>query len=280
MPIELEPERGLTSTGQVQSPGARGDLGHRRAARHRNAVLGQEPRRAAACPAPRPRSPAPIPPTRVPTARKRSACRLSDRQLRIDRRNHQVDAVLGADAEQGLDELGVVAARHRQRQIRHLTGRRHRRLEIDRDHARLDAERRRAVAKALDQLDPAAGRGEQDGARRISPARAPSRGERPSALRAHSADGAVAGPPRPASSSKRGMVAWPSALMPSRFRTLTTVIRRILRSSPSDQWSTYQTSSARRRSQLVALRPCTAAQPVIPGRTSCRRRLLGGVVRR
>jgi hypothetical protein len=53
--------------------------------------------------------------------------------------------------------------------------------------------------------------------------------------------------------------------------TLARAMSRILRSSTSDQLSTYQTSSARRRSQLTALRPCTAAQPVMPGRTSWRR---------
>ena len=37
------------------------------------------------------------------------------------------------------------------------------------------------------------------------------------------------------------------------------------------RWSTYQTSSANLSSQLMALRPLTCAQPVTPGRTSCRR---------
>ena len=44
--------------------------------------------------------------------------------------------------------------------------------------------------------------------------------------------------------------------------------QRILKSSHSDQLSTYQTSSSRLLSQLAAFRPFTCDQPVIPGSTS------------
>src|SRR5699024_2392316 len=45
----------------------------------------------------------------------------------------------------------------------------------------------------------------------------------------------------------------------------------ILISSQNDWLSTYQTSSLNLSSQLIALRPLICAQPVTPGRTSCRR---------
>src|SRR5690606_9427253 len=52
-----------------------------------------------------------------------------------------------------------------------------------------------------------------------------------------------------------GMVASPSALIPSRTRTFLTVRKRILISSQSDRLSTYQTSSRNFSSHDSALRP-------------------------
>ena len=61
--------------------------------------------------------------------------------------------------------------------------------------------------------------------------------------------------------------------------TWRTVIARILTSSDRLQLSTYQTSSSSRSSNRSACRPFTAAQPVIPGRISCRRRSRERVMR-
>ena len=70
---------------------------------------------------------------------------------------------------------------------------------------------------------------------------------------------------------KAGIEASPAALIPSRINTLRTVSHKICRSSQKLRLSTYHTSSANFSSQLIAFRPLTCAQPVIPGRTSCRR---------
>src|SRR5690625_1552785 len=72
-----------------------------------------------------------------------------------------------------------------------------------------------------------------------------------------------------------GIVASPSALIPSRRRTFQAVSQRIFRSSQNDRLSTYQTSRRNFSSQEMALRPFTCAQPVIPGRTSWRRACSG-----
>ena len=64
------------------------------------------------------------------------------------------------------------------------------------------------------------------------------------------------------------MVASPGDEMPSRDRIFQQVSARILRSSSSDTWSTYHTSSSNLFSQDSTFLPFTCAQPVIPGRTS------------
>ncbi len=51
--------------------------------------------------------------------------------------------------------------------------------------------------------------------------------------------------------------------------TLTKVIHNIFTSKLNDCFSTYSTSSLNFCSQLIALRPFTCAQPVIPGLTIC-----------
>ncbi len=71
------------------------------------------------------------------------------------------------------------------------------------------------------------------------------------------------------------IVACPGWLIPSRFRIFPIVMAIILMSSHNDWWSTYHTSSRNFSSQLMALRPLTWAQPVIPGRTSWRRACSG-----
>ena len=161
--------RGLTSTGQIQSCGRRGDLGHSSAARHRNAVPSQTEGRTELVPSQvhDRRLRHGHPGTGVAKATCMAAQRTASSGSMVG--NHQVNALIGADADHDLDEFGIIAARHRQREIRDLACRRHRRVQIDRDHACVDAERCRASAKALDQLDPAAGRGDQDGARWTSP---------------------------------------------------------------------------------------------------------------
>lgn len=68
-----------------------------------------------------------------------------------------------------------------------------------------------------------------------------------------------------------GMVAWPSALTPSRWTTDWIVRNRILASMHGDAWSTYHTSKASLSGHDMALRPLTCAQPVMPGRASSRR---------
>ena len=72
-----------------------------------------------------------------------------------------------------------------------------------------------------------------------------------------------------------GIVASPSALIPSRFSTFHAVMARIFRSSRKDRLSTYQTSRANFSSQVIAFRPLICAHPVIPGFTSCRRACSG-----
>src|SRR5271157_1054895 len=76
--------------------------------------------------------------------------------------------------------------------------------------------------------------------------------------------------PLPSDPRNGTTVTSPRPEMPSRRRTLTRVIVRILASSLNDQWSTYQVSSRNFSSQSIAFRPLTCAQPVIPGRTSWR----------
>jgi hypothetical protein len=56
---------------------------------------------------------------------------------------------------------------------------------------------------------------------------------------------------------KAGIVASPAALMPSRRKTLITVIRRMRRSSQKLQFSTYQTSNSNFCGQVSAFRPLT-----------------------
>ena len=70
---------------------------------------------------------------------------------------------------------------------------------------------------------------------------------------------------------KNSTVAWPSWVTPLRFIARGMVNARIFRSSHSERFSTYQTSISRRSGHGVALRPLICAQPVTPGRTSCRR---------
>ena len=74
-----------------------------------------------------------------------------------------------------------------------------------------------------------------------------------------------------------GIVASPSALIPSRFSTFHAVRTRIFRSSKKDRLSTYQTSRANFSSQVIAFRPLTCAQPVRPGLTSWRRACSGSI---
>ena len=78
---------------------------------------------------------------------------------------------------------------------------------------------------------------------------------------------------RPAASrAGRSMSAIPCAAVASvRPRTWVTVRARMRTSSPRLQWSTYQTSCSKRSSKLADCRPCTTAQPVMPGRISWRR---------
>src|SRR5580658_6734889 len=68
-----------------------------------------------------------------------------------------------------------------------------------------------------------------------------------------------------------GIVAWPAWLIPRRQAIARSVRPAIRRSSPRLLRSTYQTSRANFSSHERELRPCTCAQPVMPGRTSCRR---------
>ena len=72
-----------------------------------------------------------------------------------------------------------------------------------------------------------------------------------------------------------GIVSDEDALTPLRRKTRIAVRKSILTSSKTETWSTYQTSSSNFLSQEIALRPFTWAQPVIPGRTSCRRACSG-----
>src|SRR5690606_19594010 len=159
----------------------------------------------------------------------------------LDDRGHE-----GRVAEPG-DEEALVRLVERARVPRGVGG----------DHPPLDAQRRQRPPEAAQQLDPPAGGGDED---RDGPAR------RAGGV-AHSTSVA---PSRP-DPGNSGRVAWPSWLMPSRRATLATVAARMRRSSASDRLSTYQTSMSSCSSQPSALRPLAWAQPVRPGRTSCRR---------
>src|SRR6185312_8235678 len=71
--------------------------------------------------------------------------------------------------------------------------------------------------------------------------------------------------------SKRGIVAWSSALTPRRVSTFATLCTSSFASSQRDQLSTYQTSQANFSSQVSALRPFASTGPAIPGGRSWRR---------
>ena len=67
------------------------------------------------------------------------------------------------------------------------------------------------------------------------------------------------------------MVASPAAETPRRRTRFASVRTAIRKSSQNDAFSTYHTSCLKRASHDSRLRPLTCAQPLRPGRTSCRR---------
>src|ERR1051326_1886096 len=67
------------------------------------------------------------------------------------------------------------------------------------------------------------------------------------------------------------IVACPACEIPCRVTPLHIVRARIFASSHRLQWSTYHVSRLNFSSQVIAFRPFTCAQPVIPGFTRCRR---------
>ena len=126
-------------------------------------------------------------------------------------------------------------------------------------------------AKRPQELDPPPGRGDQHGKPETRRTR-----HRYAVLSASRIVRPGHGPLGSGSGSS-GIVAWPSWLTPWRRSTSPTVAARMRRSRRTGRWSTYHRSSSSRSSQVVVLRPLICAQPVSPGRTSCRRACSGRI---
>jgi len=84
------------------------------------------------------------------------------RQLRIDGRHQQCDAMLLTTRQQRGNEIGRHASRNRERRISLPVGRTHFRAQIGGQHLQLQAKCRCVAAKAVHQLIATACRGEEN----------------------------------------------------------------------------------------------------------------------
>ena len=188
------------------------------------------------------RSPGPTPPRSCRSRRSRSRAAAYTGSSVIDRRHDEIDAVPARTGRAPSGRTtGSVHARHPQASSAWWKALDH----GDRSTAstRPSTPSRQRRAEPAEQLDPAAGRRDEDG-------------ERP--------------PVTKRAGRSSGIVAWASWLMPD-AGTRSWCPPRMRRSSATRRCSTYQTSRSSRRSHVMWFRPLTCAHPVTPGRTSSRR---------